>query len=172
MKKTAIKSWQNESYTTSLLVTQTPKEVFDAIINVRGWWTQSIAGITDKPGAEFLQYYRDVHITKLKIAEFIPGKKVVWLVTDSYFNFTRDESEWKGTKICFEILRKDNQTQLLFTHLGLVPEHECYDVCNNAWTNLIQLSLSNLITKGKGQPDKKENDFNPTNDRRWKLSGS
>ena len=99
--------------------------------------------------------------------------KVTWLVSDSYFNFTTDKSEWKNTKICFEISRKGNQTQLLFTHLGLVPEYECYDVCNNAWNDLIDLSLRSLITTGKGQPNPKdENGFNAKQAKRWKLSNS
>ena len=34
-----------------------------------------------------------------KIVEFIPNKKVVWLVMDNYFSFTKDKSEWKGNKI-------------------------------------------------------------------------
>jgi hypothetical protein len=171
MKKTEGKSRQDESYTTTLLVTQTPKEVFDAINNVRGWWSESVEGITDQLNAEFLQYYQDVHIAKMKIVEFIPGKKVTWLVLDSYFNFTKDETEWKNTKICFEISRKDNQTQLLFTHVGLVPEYECYDVCNDAWSDLINLSLRGLITKGKGRPNpKEENDLNTKQVKRWKLS--
>lgn len=140
-------------FTTILLVDQTPKEVFNAINNVRGWWSQEIEGGTDKLNAEFTYHYKDVHICKMKIAEFVPGKKVVWLVLDNYFNFTKDKSEWKGTKISFEISEKDNKTQLRFTHMGLVPEYECYDICSNAWTDYVQNSLRNLITKGKGQPN-------------------
>lgn len=171
MKKTKSKSRQDESYTTTLLVNQTPKEVFDAINNVRGWWSESIEAITGKLNAEFLQYYQDVHIAKMKIVEFIPGKKVTWLVSDSYFNFTTDEAEWKNTKICFEISVKNNQTQLVFTHVGLVPEYECYDVCKDAWGDLINRSLRGLITTGKGQPNPKEgNGFNITQVKRWKLS--
>jgi len=89
----------------------------------------------------------------MKLIEVIPGKKVVWLVTDNYFNFTKDKSEWKGTKISFDISKKDNKTQLRFTHLGLVPEYECFDICSNAWGQYIQHSLRNLITIGKGQPN-------------------
>jgi hypothetical protein len=170
MRSKKSKSLQNDSFTTKLLVTQMPKEVFDAVNNVRGWWSEEVEGITDKLNAEFLQRYQDVHIAKMKIVEFIPYKKVTWLVLDSHFNFTKDKSEWKNTKICFEISRKGNQTQLLFTHLGLVPEYECYDVCNDAWNNLINLSLRSLITTGKGQPNPKEGKgFNAKQAKRWKL---
>ncbi|MEO6548620.1 MAG: hypothetical protein ABIN94_11495 [Ferruginibacter sp.] len=46
--------------------------------------------------------------------------------------------------------------QIRFTHLGLVPEYECFEVCRDAWTNYIQKSLYNLITTGKGQPNGKD----------------
>jgi hypothetical protein len=166
-----MKKTENKSFSTALLITQTPTEVFDAINNVRGWWSESIEGITDQLNAEFLQYYRDIHIAKMKIVEFIPDKKVIWLVLDSRFNFTKVKSEWKETKICFEISRKGNKTQLLFTHLGLVPQYECYDVCNDAWNDLINISLRGLITTGKGHANPKEDDvFNPKQSKRWKLS--
>jgi hypothetical protein len=173
MKKTESKTLQDKSFTTTLLVTQSPKEVFDAINNVRGWWSESIEGTTDQLNAEFLQYYRDIHIAKMKIAELIPGKKVTWLVLDSRFSFTKIKSEWKDTKICFEISRKGDKTQLLFTHLGLVPQYECYDVCNDAWSDLINISLRGLITTGKGHPNPKEDSsFNPKQAKRWKLAKS
>ncbi len=72
---------------------------------------------------------------------------------DNYFNFTKDKSEWKGTKISFEISWKNKKTQIRFTHLGLVPQYECFDICSNAWSKYIRQSLFSLITTGKGQPN-------------------
>ena len=143
----------NQNFTSTLLVGQTPEEVFNAINNVRRWWSAEIEGGTEKLNDEFTYHYEDVHRCKMKLIEVIPGKKVVWLVTDNYFNFTKDKSEWKGTKISFDISKKGNKTQLRFTHLGLVREYECFDICSNAWGQYIQHSLRNLITTGKGQPN-------------------
>ncbi len=140
-------------FTTTLLVDQSPKEVFNAINNVRGWWSEEIEGSTEKLNDEFSYHYEDIHRCQMKLIEVIPGKKVVWLVMDNYFKFTKDKSEWKGNKIIFEITEKDNKTQLQFTQLGLVPEYECYGICRDAWSNYIQNSLRSLITTGKGQPN-------------------
>jgi hypothetical protein len=143
-------------FTTTILVDQTPKEAFDAINNVRGWWSEEIEGGTEKLNDEFTYHYEDVHSCKMKLIEVIPEKKVVWLVLDNYFNFTKDKSEWKGTKVIFEISQKDNKTQIRLTHLGLVPEYECFDICQDAWTNYIRNSLRSLIVTGKGQPNGKD----------------
>ena len=79
---------------------------------------------------------------------------------DNHFNFIKDEKEWTGNKIFFEITEKDNKTQLQFTQVGLVPEYECYDMCSDGWSNYINNSLRSLITTGKGQPNPKEGGFN------------
>jgi len=99
---------------------------------------------------------QDVHYCKMKLTEVIPGKKVVWLVLDNYFNFTEDKSEWKGTEITFEISKKGNKTEIRFTHLGLVPEYECFNICSDAWGSYINGSLRSLIITGKGEPNQKE----------------
>ena len=140
-------------FTTTLLVDQTPTEAFNAINNVRGWWSEEIEGSTEKLNDEFKYHYEDVHRSHMKLIEVIPDKKVVWFVVDNYFKFTQDKSEWTGTKIIFEISRKDNKTQIRVTHAGLVPEYECFDICSNAWTHYVQESLRDLITTGKGQPN-------------------
>jgi uncharacterized protein YndB with AHSA1/START domain len=147
-------------FTTTFVVDQTPAEVFKAITNVRGWWSEEIEGGTAKLNDEFNYHYKDVHRSKMKLTEVIPNKKIVWLVLDNYFEFTKDKSEWKDNKIIFEITEKDNQTQLRFTQFGLVPGYECFDICSKAWGNYINNSLRSLITTGKGQPNPKEGGFN------------
>ena len=151
---------KTKDFWTIILVDQTPEEVFNAINNVRSWWSEEIEGSTNKLNDEFTYRYKDVHRCKMKLIEVIPNKKVVWLVMDNYFNFTKDKSEWKNTKVVFEIANKDGKTQLHFTHRGLVPEYECYDACRQGWTNYINNSLYNLVTTGQGQPNPKEGGFN------------
>ncbi len=147
------KTMQDKNFTTTILVDQSPKEAFDAINNVRGWWSEEIEGSTDKLNDEFNYRYEDVHTCKMKLIEVVLDKKIVWLVMHNYFKFTKDTTEWTGTKISFEISKKDNKTQVTMAHLGLVPEYECYDICTDAWTNYIQNSLRSLIATGKGKPN-------------------
>lgn len=163
------RTMQNQNFTTTILVDQTPKEVFDAINNVRGWWSEEIEGCTEKLNDEFNYHYKDVHISKMKLIEVVPNEKVVWRVVNNHFNFTKDKSEWTGTTISFEISKQGKKTKLLFTHLGLVPEYECFDVCSEGWSNYINNSLRSLIMTGKGQPNPKEGGFNAQIIENWKL---
>ena len=150
-----------KNFTTTLLVSQTPTEAFDAINNVRGWWSEGVEGGTRKLNDEFIYRHKDMHFSKQKLIEVILGKKIVWLVTDSYLSFLKKEkSEWNDTKIIFEINEKDNQTEVVVTHQGLIPGVECFDACSNGWNYYLHESLLPLITTGKGSPDKKEEPVN------------
>ncbi len=155
-ERTKDRIMNNHNFTTTFSVDQIPDEAFNAIKNGRGWWSEEIEGGTDTLGDEFTYRYKDVHFCKMKLIEVIPGKKLVWLVLDNFFNFTEDKSEWKGTKIIFEVFKKDDQTEVRFTHQGLVPQYECFNVCSNAWGSYINRSLRSLITTGKGHPNQKE----------------
>lgn len=139
-------------FTTTLLVDQRPEAVFEAINNVRGWWTENVEGNSQHLHDIFDVRFSDVHYSRQQVVEVIPAQKVVWLITDSRLNFIRDKSEWTGTKVVFDITENNGQTQLRFTHEGLKPEIECYGACSNAWGGYIRNSLFNLITKGEGQP--------------------
>jgi regulatory protein YycH of two-component signal transduction system YycFG len=144
---------KKNNFTTRIVVDQSPKEVFDAVTNVRGWWSEGIKGKTAELNDEFIFEVKDVHYSKQKLTEVTPGKKIVWHVLESNMTFIKDHSEWTGTNIIFEITPKGNKTELVFTHEGLVPEGECYDACSPAWTQYIQHSLYSLITTGKGDPN-------------------
>jgi hypothetical protein len=129
------------------VVDQSPREAFEAIRNVRGWWSEEITGSTEKLGDEFNYHYKDAHACTMRLVELVPDKRVVWLVTDNLFSFTEDKTEWKNTKVIFEIH---------FTHEGLVPAYECYNICSDAWGSYIRGSLKSLIATGKGSPNAKE----------------
>lgn len=122
----------NHDFTTTLLVKAAPHQVFNAVNNVRGWWSENIEGDTDKPDAVFDYHYQDVHICKIHITEFVPGKKAAWHMQDNYFKFTKDKNELKGSDITFDISEKDGKTQLVFTHKGLMPACECFQICSDA----------------------------------------
>ena len=143
----------NPSFHTAFLVDQRPEVAFAAINDVRGWWSGQIEGTTDELDAEFTYRYRDIHYSKQRITEFVPNEHVVWQVLDANLNFTEDPEEWTGTEVAFELSRHGEQTEVTFTHLGLVPESECYDKCSSAWSFYINDSLRRLITTGKGEPN-------------------
>lgn len=144
---------KNKNFNTSILVDQSPMDVFNAVNNVRGWWSDGIEGNSSKLNDEFLFEVKDIHVSRQRLIEVIPGKKVVWLVIESQLKFVKDENEWDGSKMIFDITKEGTKTKLVFTHEGLVPENECYSACSPAWTEYMQHSLYNLITTGKGDPN-------------------
>jgi hypothetical protein len=158
-----------QDYTTSFTVDNNPAAVFNAITNFRSWWSEQIEGSTDKLNETFFYHYKDVHLCKIKLIEIIPDKKLVYQVVDNQFNFTKDKSEWIKTKLIFDISTEDGKTKVQFTHEGLVPEYECYNVCQDAWTSYIQGSLQSLIATGKGKPNPEEGGLNAELVEKWGL---
>ncbi len=146
---------KKQDYTASLTVNATPQEVFENINSVTKWWTEDLKGSSQKLNDEFTVRFGDVHMSKQKLVEVIPDQKIVWLVTDSKLNFIEDKREWTGTKISFDLLKVENKTQINFTHVGLVPEVECYESCVQGWDQYVKGSLLKLLTEGQGTPGSK-----------------
>ena len=134
---------KNENFTYSLKSSKSPEEVFELLLNIKAWWSglygETIKGDSRKVNDEFsFRAGGGAHYSKQKLIEFVPSKKVVWLVTDSKLNFLKNAGEWTDTRICFEISPEDKETKVTFTHDGLVPEIECYKECSSGWTNYLE----------------------------------
>ena len=142
----------DQSYTTSFTVEQNPYDVYRAINDVRGWWEETIVGRTHEVNDEFVHWVPGVHFARIRVDELLPGKRVVWRVLDNWMSFIDDQSEWKGTQVRFDIAATDGGTEVRFTHVGLTPADECFDVCRDAWGVYVTDSLRSLIATGVGKP--------------------
>jgi hypothetical protein len=147
---------QLENFNISFLVAQKPSEVFDAVNNVRAWWSEELEGNSAKLNDEFIYRHGDFHFSKHRLTELIPNKKIVWLTVDSKLSFVEKQNEWNDTEMVFEISTQGDKTKLDITHFGLVPEFQCYNSCAKGWTHYLANSLLPLITTGKGKPDPKK----------------
>jgi len=139
---------QERDFNTSIVVDQTPEEVFHAINNVAAWWTgePGVEGKALKVYDEFSYRFKDIHYSRQRVIELVPSKKIVWLVTESELSFIDQKDEWTGTKIIFDIFEKGKKTEARFTHAGLVQDLECYDDCTNAWSSYVRESLRKFIS--------------------------
>ncbi len=146
---------KEQDYTATITVDGTPEAAFRNINEVKKWWTEDLKGSSEKVNDEFTVRFGDVHVSTQKLIELIPNQKIVWFVTDSKLNFTKDEQEWTNTKISFELFRLNNKTEIKFTHYGLNPTIECYTMCIQGWDQYFKQSLFKFLAEGKGLPGTK-----------------
>lgn len=137
------------NFTTSFTVAQSPEAAFAAITNPRAWWSGDFEGETSRIGDAFTYRNKDIHYSRQQVTELVPGRRVAWHVLEGRLAFVADKSEWAGTTITFDIAQRGDGTEVVFTHVGLAPQVECYETCSDAWTALIQGSLRQLIESGK-----------------------
>ena len=142
----------NKSYTTNIEVDETPAYVFNCISDVTKWWSKDFEGHSARVHDEFIIMHPGAHYSKQKLFEVIPGRKIVWLVTESHLDWLeKNKGEWTNTKMVFELTPEGDKTILHFTHEGLVPEKECYARCAQGWDMVIKKWLFDFITKSKDE---------------------
>ena len=145
--------------THTFTVDATPQEVYEAILDVRSWWgATNIVGPTDRLGADWYYLVPDIHFSKQRTAELVPGERVVWEFTDGYLDFIAEKDEWVGTTGRFDIVAEGDRTRVTFTHAGIASTDECFDVCHDAWRHYVTESLRERITTGRGTMRTREED--------------
>ena len=125
-------------------------EVIKKISNVPEWWGITFTGSAEKQNDTFIVKMGGDSFFNFTVAESIPGKRVVWLVTDCNMPWYSDKKEWANTKLIFDLNENNDETELTFTHIGLTPDVECYKDCKPGWTHWIKTSLFSYFTTGKG----------------------
>jgi hypothetical protein len=139
-----------KDYSATIELATSPMNVFTHLKDVSKWWSKDFEGNSAQLNDEFVICHPGRHFSKQKLVEVIPDKKLVWLVTDSKLDWLdKDKGEWTDTKMIFELVPKGDKTVLHFTHEGLVPEKQCYAMCERGWNNVIKDWLVKYIIEGK-----------------------
>ena len=125
-------------------------EAIKKISNVPGWWGITFSGKSEKENDQFVVKMGGDSFFNFTVAELIPGRRVVWLVTDCNMPWYSDKKEWANTKLIFDLIENNGVTDLIFTHEGLTPDVECWNDCEPGWTHWIKTSLLSYFTTGKG----------------------
>src|SRR5262249_21490821 len=120
---------KTQDYHNRITTKTSPKETFNKISQVSNWWSKNIEGSFSKVGDVFTSHFKSGDWYKIKIDEMIPDKKIVWNVIGSDQTWHEDREEWTGTKIVWEISPVNPGSEVSMTHIGLIPEAECYDQC-------------------------------------------
>ncbi|MCX6318909.1 MAG: SRPBCC domain-containing protein [Bacteroidetes bacterium] len=141
----------NKSFQFAFSTSVNSSTVFTHLINPENWWVglfgETIEGKSNEINDEFTFKAGDgVHYSVQRLIESVPGSKIVWLVTESNLSFLKKTNEWAGTKICFDLDEAGNKTSVTFTHIGLIPEIECYGSCSSAWTQYLKKLEAQLST--------------------------
>lgn len=141
-----------QNYQGSIAANFTPGEAFEGISRVNEWWAKNIEGNTKNLNDVFTVHFSNGTFVTFKVTESVPGEKIVWQVTDCFLPWLKDKTEWTGTSVVYEIVPSGNETRVTMTHVGLVPEIECFEGCEAGWNRYFKSSLFKLLTENAGVP--------------------
>jgi hypothetical protein len=150
-----VNTSKQADYHADIVVPGSARHATDAISQVSSWWTENTKGNSKNTGDEFLVPFGETY-SRFKVTDYIPGKKIRWLVLDCNLHWMKNKKEWKDTEILWEISSSGDSTRIDMTHIGLVPGIECFEDCNKGWDHYVKKSLYKLLTEGCGEPDHKD----------------
>lgn len=140
----------NNSFNSSITTPTGADDAIAKISKVPEWWGVTFSGRSEQQGDEFTVKMTGDSFFNFTVSELVPGKRVVWLVTDCHMPWYSDKTEWKDTRLIFDLSEKGGETEVRFTHEGLTPDVECYEDCQTGWTHWIKTSLFSYLATGKG----------------------
>jgi hypothetical protein len=141
---------EKNNFTSRISANISADEAIKKISNVGEWWGITFSGSAEKQNDRFTVKMGEDSFFNFTVTELVPSERIVWLVTDCNMPWYSDKKEWANTRLIFDLNKKNDETELIFTHEGLTPEVECYKDCEPGWTHWIKTSLFSYFTIGKG----------------------
>jgi uncharacterized protein YndB with AHSA1/START domain len=117
-------------------------KVYEILTTLEGnkkWWDSNATGDARENGVLTFFAHFDFSVLQTR-----PNELVRW-------RCVRGSEEWLGTEVSFHLVRKQDQTFVLFTHSGWKQPVEFMHHCSTKWATFL-LSLKALSETGKGRP--------------------
>jgi hypothetical protein len=143
---------ENKNFHTFITVNVPQREVISKINRVDKWWAKDFSGKAEKLNDKFTIRFGSTFVD-FEISELVSNKKVVWKVTNCFLPWLKNKTEWNNTVVVYEVSSANGSTKINFTHVGLVPNLECYEQCENGWTRFVTVSLPKYLETGVGLPE-------------------
>ncbi len=107
------------------------------------WWTSDTRGAGDVGSVIHFRFGQAE--VKFEVIDLIPERLVGWRHSGDM------PSDWKGSKISFELEQQDNQTILLFSHYDWQNSDPFLAHCCTKW-GVFMMSIKTCIETGVGNP--------------------
>ena len=123
------------------------QKVYDALTTEEGltnWWSKA-TDVEYRVGSEIKFWFPNNFFMKTRIILLDQNKSVEW-------ECIHGDEQWIGTKIKFEIIKKEDSINIKFIHYDWKEKSELFGICNYHW-GLYMKSLKSLIEEGKGNPN-------------------
>lgn len=121
-----------EDYRSTINTKISDTDAFRKIARVAEWWNRCATGKAEQVGDRFKVNFGQTWV-EFEVVEAVPNKRVVWLVTDCYLHFVEAKTEWKHTKVAWDLETANGTTKITMTHEDLTPATECFKHCEAGW---------------------------------------
>lgn len=137
-------------YENTITVNVTPHQVFYALTKeMSNWWTPMSSKV-DKVGDKATAKFEDGTTWSFEVISLEENKLVEFRCYEAnhiHPATTPDmRTEWQNTILRFEISNKGKDTSIHFTHIGLTPEINCYEICNSGWNHFFGSAFKNYLS--------------------------
>jgi uncharacterized protein YndB with AHSA1/START domain/ketosteroid isomerase-like protein len=124
-----------------------PEAVCDALAHPERWWSTSV----DSDGDRLRVNWRDGGFIEFRVAGD-PPRTLRWTCIAQDDRNLPEPDEWVGTTASFSLAADGDGTLLRFTHEGLTPALDCFEMCERGWDHFLRRSVGQLLAVGQGLP--------------------
>ncbi len=152
---------KDDNYKRTITVDASPEAVYVALTTgYANWWTPCDAEFNKVGDRIKFTFPPNVSYWTLEARILEPNRIVELRCVEAIHKIAdkpdASETEWLGSTVRWSIESHAEQTGIHFTHYGLTPELDCYDVCESGWDMFFVGSLKSYLDTGVGKPHQTE----------------